>query len=696
MNNYLSKNILLATFGNWELIPETLGYVSPDSCDFYKDYPERTKYLRDVQNKIGISKIDEVWLITTSGDYFQNNKEKLDQWVSQYENSPIIKYLSSENISDLNSEEDCRYMSDLVYRAVLLANAEKRTGKLVISLAGGRKTMSADMQRAATIFACDAIIHVIESSNKNIVPMIVSGKIESSSILYMKKIISTEDYPIKCNENLNIISNSSSLYNEIELRLKDSANTAHNYLNFISGDELSSNFRTLYTIHPAKIKSIREIIFGIDKSRYDIEYSFIKLLPKADLHCHFGGIAQCAEIVKIALANKDQILKAKEANIDFRMFLEQIDEQVKNRDVVKIKEHLGIGGIKRLRTKFSDLKEPLCVCGFISCFETNPKLLDDLIFEDLIAEDVYCGVGINKYETLGDIQGSAILQSKESIISACNVLSGYCKEHNVQYLELRCSPAKYTRGGLTKEEVLETIIKSLKTNTATKFSLILIASRHGDEKEILEHVDLALKYRDFSKRVKIAGFDLAGNEQAKKPSELRDLFLPIMEKSLKITIHAGETQSVDNIWEAVYHLNADRIGHGLTLKDKKELFQHFADRKIAVELCPSSNYQIVGYRDNYIEHSKSLPEYPLKLYLDSGIKTTVNTDNIGISRTNTTNEYIKAARLTACGLSLWNILKLIKNGFTRGFVSYKDNKIMVSKVEQELVEILNSNLSDLM
>jgi hypothetical protein len=55
--------------------------------------------------------------------------------------------------------------------------------------------------------------------------------------------------------------------------------------------------------------------------------------------------------------------------------------------------------------------------------------------------------------------------------------------------------------------------------------------------------------------------------------------LPLMEKSLHITIHAGENVDVPSIWEAVYHLNAERIGHGLTLRENPELMKHVIDKK---------------------------------------------------------------------------------------------------------------------
>lgn len=82
---------------------------------------------------------------------------------------------------------------------------------------------------------------------------------------------------------------------------------------------------------------------------------------------------------------------------------------------------------------------------------------------------------------------------------------------------------------------------------------------------------------------------------------------------INITIHAGETESVDSIWQAVYHLSAERIGHGLRLNDKPELVKSFLDKNIGIEMCPSSNDQIVGFFRN------EALSYPLKSYMEQGL-----------------------------------------------------------------------------
>ena len=122
----------------------------------------------------------------------------------------------------------------------------------------------------------------------------------------------------------------------------------------------------------------------------------------------------------------------------------------------------------------------------------------------------------------------------------------------------------------------------------------------------MEHIQLAL---DLHQRAssRLVAFDLAGNEQKQTPAAIREDFLPLLERCLQITIHAGETASAESIWEAAHHLQADRIGHGLKLGDHLELLRRFIDRKIAVEMCPSSNQQIVGFQDAFLPNTSQKP-----------------------------------------------------------------------------------------
>jgi adenosine deaminase len=188
--------------------------------------------------------------------------------------------------------------------------------------------------------------------------------------------------------------------------------------------------------------------------------------------------------------------------------------------------------------------------------------------------------------------------------------------------------------------------------------------------------EMLAKHDDF--RRFFAGFDLAGAEHAGSPVRFREVFLPLMEKCVHLTIHAGETVDVKSVWEAVYHLNADRIGHGLKLIENSDLMRKFRERDISVEMCPSSNNQIVGFNG----------DYPLKDYLDFGLKVTVNTDNPGISLTDFSEEYITADFLCGNSLNLWDVFQIIKNGFDSAFAEYDVKNRLITEAEKDIVRLI--------
>ncbi|MCP4670048.1 MAG: hypothetical protein GY857_01970, partial [Desulfobacula sp.] len=269
---------------------------------------------------------------------------------------------------------------------------------------------------------------------------------------------------------------------------------------------------------------------------------------------------------------------------------------------------------------------------------------------------------------------------------------------NVEYLEVRCSPVKYAGKDMNKTEVCK-IIKNSFAGFQDKLtvSLIFTVSRHGEMDQVEEHVVLAgdiLKQNSENTNVPLKGFDLAGDEKSCKAAKMQQYFEPVMKECMHFTIHAGEDNPADSIWEAVYYLGAERIGHGLTLKDNPALMEKILDRNIALEMCPTSNFQIVGFKDNYYPSTGHLPVYPLKTYLDKGISVTVNSDNPGISDTDFTLELHKACRLTPEGLSLWEILSIIRNSFKASFASRDIKHDLLKKAEEKIIDLLPEILTN--
>lgn len=685
----IDKNIIVTTFGGtWLILPEIIGFCS-DNVNIFCKNDIYDSFIQTLKNN-NVTTIDELWVICTHGELSNKAIEKFNLWYKEKRKKEIIlpecKFIGLKDISDLTTEAECKQMADFIFRVVLKAYEEKRNGKLLLSLAGGRKTMSSDMQRAAFFFGCDILFHIADSGSplraepnelldtlnekmaNAVFPVIIQEKIPTSPLTEIPTKLISSDYPIEFNrENIT----STILLDEINNRLINAQSISFNAYKLRTSDFKISIFHGLHQLNPL-------ILNRLNSEKPEIDW--IKKLPKTDLHCHFGGILDIQGLIKVAKANENKIIEALSQNTQFKQWYNSIDNFVEQENIDELKKIINHKNYlrKEIPEKFN-LTCPLPLASFIICFEKKTDLLEKIIFGEYQQSNKYRNIGIESYERLGDLQGSGLLQSKESIVEACHYLIEYCKQHSIKYLELRCSPVNYTMGGLHEDEIVSILHNEFeKCRNIVDIRLIIIGSRHGDANVFRRHVTLTQNFlRDVRYKNFIVGFDVAGNEAKKSPKQLREELLPLMKECVRFTIHAGENQPVENIWEAVYELNADRIGHGLTLLKNKELLYRFRDKNIFIELCPSSNYQICDFENN---------EYPLKKYFEEGLKITINTDNPGISRTNITKEYYFAAEIAE--LTKIQIIQLIRNSIQGSFLPKNEKKKLMLQYEEEIYKIL--------
>lgn len=310
----------------------------------------------------------------------------------------------------------------------------------------------------------------------------------------------------------------------------------------------------------------------------------------------------------------------------------------------------------------------------------------------------------------------------------------------------------------SNEEAMEALLKGLdhavkKANASDKkihVDVILTAKRHKSMEEFTQNADLALKFRNglltseqvgnfvskelqtgidkihnewdlkksinekidgyisslnnsgdhdsnsfFDTKPKVVSFDLAGLEKGNRAGKYYDQFLPLLKKCFPITIHAGEEDSYEAIWEAIYEVQSQRIGHALTLRNSRELLDIVKDRHIAVELCPLSNiltrdksWQVLS-PEHRNDKTKYVEEgyYPLRQYLMENIDVTINTDNPFVSGTTLTDEFMVAAKM-AGGLTKWEILRLIKNSFRSAALPKEQKKRLMDEIDDEIYNFL--------
>lgn len=245
-----------------------------------------------------------------------------------------------------------------------------------------------------------------------------------------------------------------------------------------------------------------------------------------------------------------------------------------------------------------------------------------------------------------------VLDSPEVLERVAEEAVQDCYQEGTRQVEFRFSPSFVCELNphLSWKDVLFSfdngIQKALKKFPQMHAGLICIASRNYGVERVEETIDFFLKYRKH-----FIGFDLAGTEKGFPCRLFEKSFQKLRETQLNhpITIHAGEDSGAENIWEALEYLGARRIGHGIRYSEDPLLARHLAEKKICLEMCPTSNWITGCVRD--------LRSHPLLTAIRSGISVCINTDDPGIfgnSMTYETNLCMHVIGLTAADLKLCN------------------------------------------
>ncbi|MBN2400907.1 MAG: hypothetical protein JXN64_00765, partial [Spirochaetes bacterium] len=77
--------------------------------------------------------------------------------------------------------------------------------------------------------------------------------------------------------------------------------------------------------------------------------------------------------------------------------------------------------------------------------------------------------------------------------------------------------------------------------------------------------------------------------------------------------------------------------------------------------------------------------YPLTFYFNENINVTINSDNPSVSDSTLTEEYLFASKMSG-GLSRWNILKIVKNGFKNISTDKFEKEKLMREIEDEIFQ----------
>ena len=224
----------------------------------------------------------------------------------------------------------------------------------------------------------------------------------------------------------------------------------------------------------------------------------------------------------------------------------------------------------------------------------------------------------------------AVMQSKESLKRIAYELLEDAAKENTKYIEVRFAPLLHTEKGLNIEEIIQGVLDGIKEAEKIydiKSNLILGCLRNMPVNTVYQVIEAGKKFL----KEGVVAIDICGDENEDFAERFIEPIALAREYGYRVTIHAGETDAGRNVLDAIEMLKAERIGHGVFIKDCKEAYDIVKNNGVYLEMCPTSNVQTKAVN--------SYGKHPVYNFYKDGIKVTVNTDNRTVSDTTLTNEY---------------------------------------------------------
>ena len=296
------------------------------------------------------------------------------------------------------------------------------------------------------------------------------------------------------------------------------------------------------------------------------------------------------------------------------------------------------------------------------------------------------------------------MQTREGLFRVASECAQDLAADGVVYAESRYAPEQHLTRGLTLEGVVEAINAGLRNGEARaaaaghpiRVTSLLTAMRHAAKST--EIAELAIRYRDEG----VSGFDIAGAEAGYPPTRHLDAFEYLRRENFHFTIHAGEAFGLPSIWEAIQWCGADRLGHGVRIVDDitidgspfaewvegnqddpgaltsleldrvrlGRLAAYVRDKRIPLEMCPSSNLQTSA--------ALSIALHPITLLGRLRFRVTLNTDNRLMSDTSMSTE--AALLRDEAGWTLEDLRWVTINAMKSAFIPFDERLALIDDV----------------
>jgi adenosine deaminase/aminodeoxyfutalosine deaminase len=258
---------------------------------------------------------------------------------------------------------------------------------------------------------------------------------------------------------------------------------------------------------------------------------------------------------------------------------------------------------------------------------------------------------------------SLLIETPQDYALVTTRLIEWLAEQNVQYAEIIFAVGVVLWKKQPVDAVFEAVAaaaEEAEARTGVRVKWIFDATRQFGIDHVREVLHWAARYRPRG----VVGFGIGGDEAGGPANLFPDIFREARDLGLHRVAHAGEACGPESIRDAVELLGAERIGHGLTAIRDANVMALLRERRIPVEVCPSSNVS-TGLIARIEDH-------PLPRFLDAGLVVTLNSDDPAMFGTSLQEEFLQAARCFE--FSRETLMGLCRNAVHASFLSEDEKR----------------------
>lgn len=392
----------------------------------------------------------------------------------------------------------------------------------------------------------------------------------------------------------------------------------------------------------------------MDRGR-KIDETLIRALPKSDLHVHLDGSLRLGTLIELARRQNVKLPSYEEAGLGELVF----------------------------KPRYADLTEYLAGFGYTCAIMQDAESIERISFE--LAEDALAdGVRYLEVRFAPQLHIARSEQMTGVLAAADRGLARAARAFNATPPVAAGTDLPFRYG------IIVCALRNFSPRLSAYYERLVDVLPAMPHKELvalasLEAARAATEARD-RHGLPIVGFDLAGEEAGYRAGHHAAAFQEAHRHFICKTVHAGEAYGPESIYEAITRCHAERIGHGTWLLAPERiadpsivdraryvlrLAEYIASRRIAIEVCPTSNLQTMP-------ELGGLEAHPLGRMMGLRLAVTIGTDNRLVSHTTLTREFSRVC--AAFSLDLPALRTLALAGFKAAFFpgTYAEKRAMVA------------------